>query len=152
MPLTGTFPRAVDEKRRVAIPKRLRPAGPEGAVGLFLAPGTDGCLSGFTEDVFQGLATRLSSAPAAHEDVRAFHRLFYAQAEWADIDGQGRLRIPDRLAEMAGLTDSVVVVGVLDRIEFWNPSRWDEYVAARSGRFDTLAQAASELSARGNPG
>jgi DNA-binding transcriptional regulator/RsmH inhibitor MraZ len=43
MLLTGTFPRSLDEKLRVAIPKRLREAiGCHEGGALFVAPGTDG--------------------------------------------------------------------------------------------------------------
>lgn len=59
MLLTGTFTRSIDEKLRVAIPKRLREVmgvPPQG--GLFVAPGTDRTLAIYTEDAFRELAER----------------------------------------------------------------------------------------------
>ena len=79
MLLTGSFNRSLDEKLRLAIPKRLTPmpGWPEGGA-LFLAPGTDVSLAIYPEVAFGRLAERLAGSPT-RQDVRAFARLFYAQ-------------------------------------------------------------------------
>ena len=85
MLLTGTFVRAIDEKLRLAIPKRLRDAlgaGPERI--LFVTPGTDRSLAIYTEESLGKLGQRLAAASPAGPEVRAFSRLFYAQAQPAD--------------------------------------------------------------------
>ena len=53
MLLTGSYSRAVDEKLRIAVPKRLRDAMqcPDGGV-LYIAPGTDRSLAVYTEQAF----------------------------------------------------------------------------------------------------
>src|SRR3954469_10224657 len=102
MLLTGTFQRAVDEKFRVAIPKQLRDRlekSPRGV--LYVAPGTDGYLSLYGEETFQRLAERLNQVSPTAQDVRAFSRLFFAQAQAIELDGQGRIRIPPELAQLA---------------------------------------------------
>src|ERR1051325_10244548 len=110
MLLTGTFVRAVDEKLRVAIPKHFREAW--GKQVLYLAPGTDGSLAVYTEDSFSRLAERLAGSSPTGQDVRAFSRLFYAQAQSADLDAQGRMRVPPELARLAGLEKEAVLIGV----------------------------------------
>ena len=73
MLLTGTFPRSVDEKLRVALPKPLRAClGEPEPPALIVAPGTDGSLSVYSEAAFGRLAERLELASPTHEDVRAF--------------------------------------------------------------------------------
>ena len=104
MLLTGTFNRLVDEKLRVAIPKRLRDAMKCPVRGvLYIAPGTDRSLGIYSEEAFSQLAERLSQASPTRQDVRAFLRLFYAQAQRVELDRQGRLRIPPELAQLARL-------------------------------------------------
>jgi MraZ protein len=143
MLLTGTFTRSIDEKLRVAIPKRLREvmgAPPQG--GLFVAPGTDRTLAIYTEDAFRELAERLALASPTQHQVRDFTRLFYARAQRVELDAQGRIRIPPELAELAGLGNEAVLVGVRDHLELWDRGRWDSYLAERQSRFDEIAEAA----------
>jgi MraZ protein len=143
MLLTGTFERSVDEKLRIAIPKRLRDAlEPAEAKGVYVAPGTDGCLAIYTEAAFAKLADRLTQIPPTQQDVRAFSRLFYGQAQYTDIDGQGRMRIPAELAKLAGLQKEAVLVGVQDHMELWDKQRWEAYLAQKSQHYDEIAEAA----------
>lgn len=143
MLLTGTFSRAIDEKLRIAIPKPLREAlGSLAKKALYVAPGTDGSLAIYTEDALAQLANRLAQASPNAQDVRAFSRLFYARAKAVELDGQGRLRIPQDLAVLAGLRKEAVLVGVQDHLELWERRRWEQYVAQRQSQFDQIAEAA----------
>jgi MraZ protein len=145
MLLTGAFSRTVDEKLRIAIPKPFREALGAAAKGvLYVAPGTDGSLALFTEDALAELATRLAQSSPNAQDVRAFSRLFYSRAQAVEIDGQGRVRIPPELAQLAGLSKEVVLLGVQSHLELWERQRWDQYVQARQDKFDQIAEAAFE--------
>ena len=44
-------------------------------------------------------------------------------------DGQGRVTLPARLLEFAGITREVTVIGVQDQIEIWDRAAWAEYLA-----------------------
>ncbi|HAC91275.1 MAG TPA: cell division/cell wall cluster transcriptional repressor MraZ, partial [Planctomycetaceae bacterium] len=79
-------------------------------------------------------------SPAGKES-RAFSRLFYAQAQPAEVDRNGRLRIPVELAKWAGLVSEVVVVGVRDRIEVWDSVVWDRFLEQNQPVYDSLAEA-----------
>ena len=141
--LTGTFSRSIDEKLRVAIPKGLRAAleCPEGG-GLYVAPGTDKSLTLYTEETFARLADRLARVSPTRQDVRAFTRLFYARAQRVELDGQGRVRIPQELAELAGLEKEVVLLGVQDHLELWSAERWESYLAEKQAHYDEIAETA----------
>ncbi|MGD0900682.1 MAG: division/cell wall cluster transcriptional repressor MraZ [Thermoguttaceae bacterium] len=143
MLLTGAFHRSLDEKLRVAVPKRLRDAlkCPVGG-GLFVAPGTDATLTIYSEEAFARLAERLAAASPAEQEVRAFRRLFYGQAQWAELDRQGRVRIPPELVELARLEKEVVLLGVGDQLELWSAARWQAYVVEKQARYDEIAEAA----------
>ncbi len=140
--LTGSYRRSLDDKLRLAIPKTLRDAlsiesQPN---GLFITPGTDQSLAIYTETVLEALGQTLAQSSPAAKDTRAFSRLFYAQAQPAEVDGQGRLRVPPELAKLAGLTSEVVVLGVRDHIELWNAAAWDAFLAATQPSYDELAE------------
>ncbi len=141
MLFTGSYRRSLDEKLRLAIPKQLRDAVEGGDVnGLYITPGTDRSLAIYTEKVLEDLGRRLAQSSPAAKDTRAFSRLFYAQAQAAEIDGQGRLRVPAELARLANLTGEVVVLGVRDHIELWDAGAWDEFLAATQPSYDELAE------------
>jgi MraZ protein len=141
MLLTGTFARSLDEKLRVAIPRRLREAMqvPEGG-GLFITPGTDVSLAIYTEDALTRMAERLAQASPNRQDVRAFTRLFYAQAQRAELDGQGRVRVPPELAQLAKLEKDIVLLGVQDHLELWAAERWRAYVEDKQAHYDEIAE------------
>lgn len=145
MLLTGTFLRAVDEKLRLAIPKRLREAliG-EGEPELFVTPGNDGSLAIYNAATLESLARRLAESSPAKNQVRGFSRLFYSRAECVEVDGQGRLRIPQALAELAGITKEAVLLGVQDHLEIWDRRRWETYLATHAERYDDLSEQAFE--------
>lgn len=141
--LTGTFGRSIDEKLRVAIPKRLRAAmgSPDQGV-LYVAPGTDESLVLYTEEAFARLAERLAKVSPTRQDVRAYTRLFYARAQRVELDSQGRVRIPQELAALAGLQKEVVLLGVQDHLELWAAERWESYLSDRQSHYDEVAETA----------
>ena len=88
------------------------------------------------------LADRLATASPTGRDVRAFGRLFYAQARRSELDKQGRLRIPPELSQWASLGSEMVLVGVGDHLELWDTTQWQSYTNQRRGRYDELAESA----------
>jgi MraZ protein len=142
MLLTGTYIRSLDEKLRFAIPRRLRDAiGPEERV-LYLAPGTDQSLAMYTEQAFGQLAAQLNCESPTGRDVRAFSRLFYAQAERVEMDRQGRIRLPIELAQLASIEKEIVLLGVRDHVEIWDHRQWQSYLEKMQPRYDTIAESA----------
>jgi MraZ protein len=141
MLLTGTYERSLDDKLRLALPKRLRELL-AGQSELVLTPGTDGSLALFPLAAFAALAEKLAARSPTGQDVRAFSRLLYAQSHSVGIDAQGRIRLPSELARLVGLEGDVVLLGVGDRIEMWNKSRWEAYLADLQPRYDELAETA----------
>ena len=143
MLLTGTYERAVDDKLRVAIPKRIRELlGGDQIQTVVVAPGTDGSLGIYTEAAFTAMGQRLAQESPTQEHVRAYSRLFYGRAQQIEIDGQGRIRLPTELARLAGIEKDAVLVGVQDHLELWEKSRWEAYLASQTPRYDALAEAA----------
>jgi MraZ protein len=143
MLLTGTFSRVLDEKFRLAIPKRLRDALECHSGGvLYVAPGTDCSLAIYNERAFSCLAEKLALASPARQDVRTFLRLFYAQAQQVELDSQGRVRVPPELASLVGLKKEIVLLGVQDHLEVWSEDQWKNYLAQKQPHYDEIAETA----------
>lgn len=145
MPLTGTHTRTLDDKHRLAIPKRMREQfGEKDAEDFYVAPGPDRSLELHSPNGFERLAERRSALSSSRADVRNYLRVFYSQAESVQVDGQGRIRIPERLVNFAGLSKEVVLLGVQEHVEIWDLARWREFLERQNDRFDDLATTAFE--------
>jgi MraZ protein len=143
MLFTGTYPRTLDDKKRLALPKRVRELLKEPAT-LFVTPGPDQSLRVYTVEALQRLAEKLEQTPAKPE-TRVFERLHFAQTEAIDLDRSGRILIPDRLLQFAGLAQEVVMIGVRDHLELWDAQRWHNYLSENAPRFDSVAEAAFKM-------
>jgi MraZ protein len=139
MLLTGTHARNLDEKKRLALPKRLREVLGEPAT-LFVTPGPDRSLWVYTQAELEQLAARLDQAPATDAEARVFRRLYFAQTEAVDVDRQGRVLVPERLVQFAELGAEVVLIGVRDHLELWDAARWQQFVETNAPRFDAVAE------------
>jgi MraZ protein len=147
MLLTGTHPRTLDDKKRLMLPKRLRELLGEPGT-LFVTPGADRSLWIYTQDALEILAAKLDQAPATDAEARVYRRLYFAQMEAVDIDRSGRILVPDRLVDFAGLEHETVLIGVRDHLELWDAKRWTDYLTANAPRFDAVAEAAFRGPAR----
>jgi MraZ protein len=49
------------------------------------------------------------------------------------------MRIPDRLADYAGLKREAYLLGVQDHAELWDKEAWDLFVTTHTPAFDELA-------------
>lgn len=145
MALSGNYTRSLDEKQRVAIPKRLaEDFGETELTSLYVAPGTDRSLVVYSPAGFDRLARKIAKKSSNRVEVRNYKRLFYSRAERTEIDAQGRIRIPERLVEFAGLKRDVVLAGVHDHVEIWDAVAWSEFLNQTSAAFDEIASQALE--------
>jgi MraZ protein len=141
MLLTGTHPRTLDDKKRLVLPKRTREQLGDPAL-LFVTPGPDECLWLYTETELARLADKLDQAPATDAEARVFRRLYFAQTEAVELDKNGRVLVPERLVQFAGLQHEVVLIGVRDHLELWDAARWQHYLTQHAPRFDAVAEGA----------
>jgi MraZ protein len=138
--LTGTYERILDDKLRLALPKPLRrQLSQEEDLTLFLAPGTEQSLALYSPEGFRNLAQRLADHATNRAESRNYFRLLYSRAEEVAVDGQGRIRIPERLIAHAGLKHDLVLLGVHDHAEIWDKELWSKFLAAQEGQFDDMA-------------
>ena len=81
------------------------------------------CLSAYSQENWDDVARRVAAMTNVQQ--RKMRPLF-AYAARCELDGQGRILLPQHLREFAGLTKSVPVVGSNNHAEFWDSARWDE--------------------------
>jgi MraZ protein len=139
--LTGSYQRSLDEKCRFTLPKLIRDSLEQwGGLALYVAPGTDGSLMLYTAAAFQRLGEQLERGSPNSQEVRAFSRLFYAQAQRVEPDRQGRIRLPSELVVQSIKGREIVLIGVRDHLEVWDRERWQGYLGQKQPFYDEIAE------------
>ncbi|MEK9139085.1 MAG: division/cell wall cluster transcriptional repressor MraZ, partial [Bacteroidota bacterium] len=72
---------------------------------------------------------------------RFITRTLLQYATESQLDGQSRITIPKELLQFAGIEDQVLILGVLERIEVWNPKDYEEYMKSQTDSYENVAQA-----------
>jgi MraZ protein len=112
---------------------------------VVVAPGLDNCLSVFTTKEWQKISGKLSDSSMLASDNRSFSRFMFGQAVIVDVDGQGRILIPENLKNRSGLTSKVTVIGVQNRAEIWDEKAWNDYKKVVETRADALADKLGQI-------
>ena len=71
--------------------------------------------------------------PNANPDANTFRRMFVGRSVQLDMDKQGRILLPGKHREYAGLSSQVVLVGLINKFEIWDEALW-------SDRFDAWGE------------
>ncbi len=71
---------------------------------------------------------------------RQLSRMFFSMAFEATLDRQGRVLLPPKLAEYAGLERDVTVAGVDDRLEIWDTGEWNRYLTGADESFSAIIE------------
>lgn len=122
MPFRGTFEHTLDDRGRVAIPAKYRS---EFGANAVITPSPEGCLRVFPVAAYEKLSAEIAAMPATTIEGRRARRAFSPVAFDAELDRQGRILIPAKLRQGAGLDGSVVIVGNYESLEIWEPGRWE---------------------------
>jgi MraZ protein len=123
----GNFERSLDSKGRLILPAKLRAAFGETA---FLTSHPDGCLAVYDDKEMEKQEAAMLRRAKASQDGRNLVRVWAFYASEVTFDAQGRIPIPPKPREWAGLEEEVLVLGVIDRVELWSPERYAEKIAA----------------------
>ena len=140
--LTGEFNHSIDAKGRLIIPSKFREDLGE---NFMVTKGMDGCLFIYPENEWKTFEEKLRTLPLTNKKARDFKRFFLGSAVDGDLDKQGRVLISSALRAYAGLEKEVVLAGVLDRIEIWNKTAWDERNAEVEADIEDIANDMEDL-------
>jgi len=128
----GTHTPRLDDKGRLFLPAKFRERL---AGGLVLTRGQERCLYIFPADEFVRVAESVRTAPVTSKAVRDYLRVLLSGASDEIPDKQGRVTVPSTLREYAGLTRDCTVIGAGSRVELWDTTAWDTYLASTEQAF-----------------
>ncbi len=140
--LIGEYLHTIDNKKRLAVPAKLRDKIGKKAV---ITRGLDNCLFLYPLKEWEALAEKLSKLPVGQGDTRSFIRLMLAGASEVEMDSLGRILIPDYLKNYAELKKDIVIAGLYNRLEIWDKEKWSLYKENAGRNSEEIAEKLGEL-------
>ncbi len=125
--LYGEYNHTVDPKNRVTLPSAIRNEL-DIEEDLIISAGFDKCLSIYPDEIWIDLLENAGTYGPGTE-TRKLRRFLSARASRVSLDSQGRVVIPERLLDWAGIDKQVTVVGNYNTVELWHPQKWEDYQA-----------------------
>ncbi len=139
----SSYRHGVDEKRRVAVPAKWRPAqeGVEFTLVAWPQSQEGTCLRVLPPDQMAALLRDLVAMPNDNPSKVLLKRCIGGSSAQATVDRSGRICLPEDLAKDAGIKNEAVLLGLLDCFEIWSPERYEKVKASTA----VMAQEAFKL-------
>ena len=139
----------MDTKGRLAVPTRYRERLLESCGGKLIATIglMDRCLAVYPFPDWQRIEDEIKTLPALDAQVRAISHLLIGHATECDLDGHGRMLLPQSLRDYASLDKRVRMVGQVRRFELWNEDAWSARREELLGQVGNLQIQASQSQA-----
>jgi MraZ protein len=139
----SAYEHGVDEKRRVQIPAKWRPAEAEVEFTLILwpKPKEGPCLRVLPPEQMRAMMRAIDAMPNSDPNKTVLKRFIGSESIQVTVDKAGRMCLPEKMAKDAGIGTEAMLVGLLDRFEIWNPERYARVKATDA----VLAQEAFKL-------
>ena len=119
----------LDTKGRVAMPTRYRDglqANDDGR--LIVTIDTESpCLLLYPLGEWEVIEAKLQSLPSFNPAARRIQRLLIGHATDVELDGNGRILLPNVLRDYAGLDKKIMLVGQGKKFEIWSESHWQAH-------------------------
>jgi MraZ protein len=125
----STFTNKIDAKGRVSIPASFRSVLERDgyAGGLYCYPSLDApALDAGGERLAKKIDGLLAGLPDYSDERDELSVALYGDVQILTIDGDGRIVLPESLRTHAGLDAAVTFVGLGDKFQMWEPSRFEK--------------------------
>jgi transcriptional regulator MraZ len=123
--LRGSYSAKIDDKGRLKIPNAFRAlVEDQHGQGVYVTSLSGESVRVYPMAVWLAVEQRLARMPSSHPArLKFLDRVnYYGQA--GEFDTQGRVLIPSRLREAAGMAGEVDVLGQVDYLDVWNHDRF----------------------------
>ncbi|MBT3997879.1 MAG: division/cell wall cluster transcriptional repressor MraZ [Candidatus Marinimicrobia bacterium] len=142
---SGEYSYSIDSKGRVNIPAKFRQAlSVENENTFVITRGMDPCVWVYPLTEWKFIETELRELSSLASLNRTFIRNTTRYATPVTFDKQGRIQITSSLIEFAGLKKTSLIIGMINKIEVWNPETLKKTekknLEIDSTEYDTLAE------------
>tara|TARA_Y100000816_G_scaffold278614_1_gene249982 strand:- start:3569 stop:4027 length:459 start_codon:yes stop_codon:yes gene_type:complete len=120
---TGQFTFSIDSKNRINIPAPLRKQFSTNDKKTFVVTiGVDQCAWIYPIGEWNVIQNELKKLSSLSKTNRIFLRNHLRHASILKFDSQGRFVLPQSLIDYTSIKKDVTIIGVLNKIEIWNPN------------------------------
>ena len=136
---TGEFSYTVDAKGRVNFPSKFRKVlSVDNEDTFVITRGMDPCVWVYPIVVWQNIENDLKNLSSLSAINRTFVRNTVRYATPLTYDGQGRIQLTNNLINYAELGKKTLIIGMVNKIEIWNPDRLKE-IDKKNMKIDSTA-------------
>ena len=119
----GEYAYSLDSKCRVNIPAKFRQSLSADSQNTFvITRGLDPCVWVYPLEQWKEIENNLRNLSSVKNIHRTFVRDTARYASPSTYDKQGRITLTPSLTEYAGLEKDVLIIGMINKIEIWNPN------------------------------
>jgi MraZ protein len=139
----GNFEVTLDAKGRITFPAGLKKQLPEGETLSFVAyKGFSNCIEVYTESEWEKIQNKLTKLSVLNPRVNDLKRLMLANSARLELDSAGRMLLPKHQITVIGLQKDVIILGLIDKMEIWDKTSYNEYY---NKNIEGLADLANDL-------
>lgn len=133
----GSYPCKLDEKGRFIVPSPMREQLEAEGNGVVFVKGAEPSLWVYSTLEWGKVLDRIK-AKLDEDQSRLFMHKIVSEAGTSDVDKAGRVLIPTRLRKAIPVEEDqeVILVGLYNRMEIWNPSEWRRYLSRNEDKFE----------------
>lgn len=138
---TSEYECKLDAKGRLVLPARIKNGLPETSGNeLVVGLGFEKCLMVYPILEFKKLYAKVAGLSEFNPDYRKLQRNFFRGNTVVELDTSGRFLIPKQMLNYAQLEKQVVVVGMGNKVELWNPELYKEQLYDNQNEFSDHVQ------------
>ena len=139
--LSGEYECKLDPKGRLVLPAKIKANLPEASGNnVVLMRGFEPCLILYPRVEWKVIYDKVAGLNEFNEEYRHFQRNFFRGNTEIELDGTGRFILPRTMARFAELDKEVIIVGLGNRVEIWNPDKYEEFLIKDQQNSSQLAQ------------
>jgi transcriptional regulator MraZ len=138
---TSEYTGKLDAKGRLVLPARMKANLPDTSSSeLFMREGFDPCLELYPLIEYKKIYSKIAGLNEFNAEFRKLQRNFFRGSTTVELDSAGRLLIPKPMLQYAKLDKEIVVVGMGNRMEIWNPEEYEKFLINDPQELSELAE------------
>ena len=133
----GEYLCKLDEKGRFLVPGPMRERLEGEGNGVVFLKGPEQALWAYSPVEWEKVLER-TRAKLDEDQSRLFMHFVVSEAGTSDVDKAGRILIPGKLRKQIPVEDDqeIVLVGLYNHLEIWNPAEWRRYVGKSEEKYE----------------
>ena len=138
---TSEFESKLDTKGRLVLPARIKAQLPsDEGEELVIRRGFEPCLILYPMVEFKKVFSKISGLSEFNEEYRKLQRNFFSGTATVELDANGRFVIPRNMLSYAQLEKDLILIGMGNKVEVWNPSIYEKHLIKDSSELSKLAE------------